>query len=104
MKAFLVNECDTVVTTDGIEEVKQWYTKEIEEVYSIEPIDPDVTTMLYAMDYGECKGITLLPPNETGVHQFTVVDGEVAERITIREAYERDGEHTYPYVIASKEY
>ena len=101
MKAYRFDE-DTVITTESLDEAKRWYCKDIGDYpASITELNPKKDTMFYPADNG---GQTLLPANETGIHQFAALCGEMYEKITIEEAWIRDGSPAETYIIASTEY
>lgn len=98
MKSYMFNEEDTVVTTESLDEAKQWYAKETgEDDNDIEELDPEKETMFYAVENIQ---YTLVPPAEAGLHQFSLIDGDICERVTIKEAWERDGSPNGTYIIA----
>ena len=100
MKAYRFDE-DTVITTESLDEAKRWYCKNIGDYPTdITELDPQKDTFFYPADNG---GQTLLPANEAGINQYTALCGEVYERITIAEAFVRDGLPRGTYIAASTE-
>lgn len=101
MKAYTFNDEDTVVTTGSLDEAKQWYAEETgEDDNDIEELNPEKETMFY--EVGNIQ-YSLVPPAEAGLHQFSLIDGDVYERVTIKEAWEREGSPDGTYIIACQE-
>ena len=100
MKAYRFDE-DTVITTESLDEAKRWYCKDIGDYPTdITELNPKKDTIFYPADN---SGQTLLPAHKAGIHQFAELCGDVYERITIEEAFARDGSPSGTYIIASTE-
>ena len=100
MRAYRFDEDTVVITTESLDEAKRWYCKNIGDYPTdITELDPRKDTIFYPADSGQ----TLLPAHEAGLHRYTALCGDVYERITIDEAFARDGFPTGTYIIASIE-
>ena len=101
MKAYQFDE-DTVITSDSLDEAKCWYCEEVGDYPTdITELNPKIDAIFSTV---KNNGLTLLPVLETGLHQFTVIDGEVYEKITIEEAWINDGSPSGIYIVASSQY
>ena len=105
MKAYEFDE-DIIVTSGSLDDAKNWYRKEIGcEPENISELDSKKDTIFYfpAKDQ-KVNAVTLVPVNEVGLHQFSAIEGEIFERVTIEEACEREGFTSGTFYIASSDH
>jgi hypothetical protein len=105
MKAYEFDE-DTVVTSGSLDDAKRWYHKEFgNEPDSIRELNPKTDTIFcYPAKDKKAYEVTLVPINEAGFHQFSVIEGEIFERVTIEEACKRESIAAETFIIASSEH
>ena len=105
MKAYEF-DADIIVTSGSLDDAKNWYRKEIGcEPGDISELDSKKNTIFYfpAKDK-KVNEVTLVPANEAELHQFSAIEGEIFERVTIEEACEREGFTSGTFYIGSSEY
>ena len=98
-KVYKFDDYSTIATVGTIEETIKWYEKKYGEKVDreeIEEVDPDEETMFYVVPFDNQK---IVPIREANRGDFILCDCDVYERITLREAYKRDGEKKETYEI-----
>lgn len=92
LKGYLVDDCDYIVSSRSLKEIKDYYKKEINpdiEDDSISEFDIDNTLVGEPCSHDQYQNQVLVPANEAGHHQYTEIDGEVCEMLSAREVYHK---------------
>ena len=106
VKVYRMNDYDFVASHLSLEATNEWYSKEYDnnELDDVKELNIEIDWMWYEIKDMDEKAKIFINNDLSYSDKYKQVGFYIFEKVTLKEALERDGEYKEPYIIASTEF